>query len=328
MESKMNDYIIEARRVISEEIDALTTLMDEIGDGFIQTIDTIKDTKGKVVITGVGKSGHIARKMAATFSSLGTPSFFLHPDDAMHGDLGMITRDDVVIAISNSGESDELLRIIPNIKMIGAVLIAITNNPNSHLALNSNVLCPIPKVTEACNIRLAPTSSTTVTLALGDAIGVVLSKLQSFEADDFAKYHPAGALGKKLTTTVEDVMHSGDENPVVIYGTTVKNALFEITRKRLGAVSVIDENGKMLGLVTDGDVRRCMDEGRDIHQTLVDEIMTKNPIHIKSGLLAIDALILLQSEEKAFSCLPVVDDNLNAIGMISPTDILKLGIIY
>ena len=225
----MNDYIIEARRVISEEMEALSILRDEIGDGFVQTINTIKDANGKVVITGVGKSGHIARKMAATFSSLGTPSFFLHPDDAMHGDLGMITKDDVVIAISNSGESDELLRIVPNIKMIGATLIAITNNPNSHLAINSNVLCPIPKVTEACNIRLAPTSSTTVTLALGDAIGVVLSKLQCFEAKDFAKYHPAGALGKKLTTTVEDVMHQGEENPTILYGTTVKNALFEIT---------------------------------------------------------------------------------------------------
>ncbi|MDD2285813.1 MAG: KpsF/GutQ family sugar-phosphate isomerase [Paludibacter sp.] len=323
----MDKYISNAIKVIDCEISALEQLKSIVGSGFIQTIEAISSSKGRVVITGVGKSGHIARKIAATMASLGTPSFFLHPDDAMHGDLGMITRDDIVLAISNSGESEELLRIIPNIKLIGALLISITNNEKSKLAIYSEIICPIPKVEEAGSIKMAPTSSTTVTLALGDALAVVLSEINKFKKDDFAIFHPAGAIGKRLTTTVADIMHSGDENATVLSGTTIKSALFCISSKYLGAAIIVDASNKILGLITDGDIRRCMDRNIDIHNTTVDTIMTHHPLTIQENSLAIDALMLMQSSTKRVSSLPVVDGDI-VVGMITISDILKLGIVY
>lgn len=324
----MDDYIEDAINVINIEISALDSLKKIIGDGFIKTIQAIKIQKGKTVLTGVGKSGIIAKKIAATLSSLGTPSFFIHPNDAMHGDLGMITCDDIVIAISNSGESDELLRIIPNIKMIGAKLIAITNNEKSNLALRSDIICPIPKVKEACIMNMAPTSSTTATLVLGDAIAVVLSKIQQFNKENFAKYHPAGTLGKSLTTHVSDVMHCGDENAIILSGTTLKTALFEISSKYLGAAIVVGKCKEMLGLITDGDIRRAIDKGVDIKNISVDDIMTRNPITINENSLALDALMIMQNYKKHLSCLPVIDENNSPVGMITASDILKLGIVY
>ena len=324
----MNSYVNDAKKLIDDEIDALEQLKLIIGDGFIQTIEKISSISGRVVVTGVGKSGHIARKIAATMSSLGTPAFFIHPNDAMHGDLGMITKNDVVLAISNSGESDELLRIIPNIRLIGADIIAITNNPESNLAKHSDILCPIPKVEEAGSIHLAPTSSTTVTLVLGDALSVILSSKLQFKKENFAAYHPAGSLGKKLTTKVIDVMHAGEDNARVLSGTSIKGAIFEISSKRLGATIVVDEENHLLGLVTDGDIRRAMDNDINIYTTPVDAIMTINPTTIQMDVLAINALMLMQKGDRIISCLPVINENHGAVGMITASDILRLGILY
>lgn len=321
-------YLESARDVIDKEIMALEQLKLTLGDGFVKTVDVIYSSNGKVVVTGVGKSGHIGRKIAATLSSLGTPAFFLHPNDAMHGDLGMITKEDVVFAISNSGESDELLRIIPNIKLIGATLIAVSNNSTSNLAKHADIFCPIPKVDEACHINMAPTSSTTVTIALGDALAIVLSDLHQFKKDNFAKFHPAGVLGKRLTTKVSDIMHTDSENAVVHIGSSVKTALFEIAKKGFGSTIVIDSSNVLVGFITDGDIRRAMEKEINITTTLVDEIMTKIPVTISEEALAVDALMMMQQGGRRLSSLPVVNKENNPVGMLTSSDILKLGIVY
>lgn len=322
-ENKM-DKLVEAKRVFDIEIDALQKTRDALDDTFIKILDLIVECQGKVIITGMGKPGHIADKLAATFASLGTPSFRLHPAEAMHGDLGMVSANDVVIAISFSGESDEIVKILPNIKMIGATLVGITGNPKSTLAQASDIVQVLPKFDEACYLGLAPTSSTTSVLCYGDALAVVASGIYGFKDSDFGKFHPAGSLGKKLILKVDDLMASGTKNAKVHESVTLKDAIVELSKKGLGVVSIVDDDDKLLGVITDGDLRRQLEKGADIYSMNVEDVMTKTPTTISVGKLAIDALNMLK--KKNISCVPVLDDD-KVVGTIRLQDIIGVGIV-
>lgn len=290
----------------------------------MQILELVTNCNGKVILTGIGKSGHIASKIAATFSSLGTPAFCLHPADAMHGDLGMISSNDVVIAISYSGESDEVIRILPNIKMIGAVLIAITGNSMSTLAQAADVVQVLSKFKEACYLGLAPTSSTTVSLCYGDALAVVASGIYGFKNVDFGKFHPAGSLGKKLILKVDDIMAKDLNNAVVHESATLKQAIVELSQKGLGIVSVEDNNGFLKGVITDGDLRRQLEKSVNIYELEVNDIMTRTPFTIKKGKLAIEALNKMR--DKNISAMPVLNENI-ICGTIRLQDIIHNGIV-
>lgn len=318
------DKVSEGRRVFNIEINALIKTRDALDHIFSEVLDLIVNCKGKVILTGMGKPGHVAAKLAATFASLGTSSFYLHPGEAMHGDLGMISANDIVIAISYSGESDEIVRILPNIKLIGAALIGITGNPRSTLAEAADIVQILPKFEEACYLKLAPTSSTTAVLCYGDALAVVASGLYGFRDVDFGKYHPAGALGKKLILKVDDVMVRGSDNAKVHVSTTLKDAIVEISKKRLGMVSVVDDEDKLLGVMTDGDIRRQLEMGADIYSLHVEDIMTKTPAVIQSGKLAVEALNLLKGRN--ISCMPVLTGN-KMIGTVTLQNIIGVGIV-
>ncbi|MBR5588708.1 MAG: KpsF/GutQ family sugar-phosphate isomerase, partial [Phascolarctobacterium sp.] len=288
----------------------------------------ILECHGRTVITGMGKSGIIGRKMAATFASTGTPSFYLHPAEGIHGDLGMVTADDVVIALSNSGETGEILNILPSLRRIGAKIIAMVGNANSTLAKNSDVVLDVGVEKEACPLGLAPTSSTTAALAYGDAIALALLQKRNFTASQFAVFHPGGSLGRKLLLTVGNIMHKGEENPLVSAETTVQEALFVITDKGLGAVSVVDEEGKMLGVLTDGDIRRSLSKGVDFLQRSVADLMTKVPKYITADKLAAQALHLMESNQpKPITVLPVLDENKVVIGLLHMTDLVRQGVV-
>lgn len=318
------DRLVEAKKVFDTEIAALEKTRDALDDTFLKILDLVVNCKGKVIITGMGKPGHIAAKLAATFASLGTPSFRLHPAEAMHGDLGMVSANDVVIAISFSGESDEIVRILPNIKMIGATLVGITGNANSTLAKASDIVQVLPKFEEACYLGLAPTSSTTAVLCYGDALAVVASGIYGFKDVDFGKFHPAGSLGKKLILKVDDLMAKDDKNAKVHISMPLKNAIIELSKKGLGAVSVVDDDGKLLGIITDGDLRRQLEKGADIYGMKVEEIMSSNPFTVEKDRLAIDALKIMK--DKNISCL-IVTENAKAIGTIRLQDIIGVGIV-
>lgn len=318
------DKIAEGRRVFNIEIEALMKTRDALDHTFSEILDLIVSCKGKVILTGMGKPGHVAAKLAATFASLGTSAFYLHPGEAMHGDLGMISADDIVIAISYSGESDEIVRILPNIKLIGAVLIGITGNPGSSLAETADIVQILPKFEEACYLKLAPTSSTTAVLCYGDALAVVASGMYGFRDVDFGKYHPAGALGKKLILKVDDVMVRGSDNARVHVSTTLKDAIVELSRKRLGMVSVVGDEDNLLGVITDGDIRRQLEKEADIYSLRVENIMTKTPVVIQSGKLAVEALNLLK--RRNISCVPVLTDN-KTIGTVTLQNIIGEGIV-
>lgn len=318
------DKLREGKRVFDIEIDALAKTRDALDENFIIILDMITSCKGKLVITGIGKPGHIATKLAATFASLGTPSFYLHPGEAMHGDLGMISADDIVLAISYSGESDEIVRILPNIKMIGARLVGITANQQSTLAKMSDMVQILPKFEEACYLGLAPTSSTTVELCYGDALAVVASAVYGFDNADFGKFHPAGALGKKLILKVEDLMAQGDKNAVIAIESSMKDAIIELSKKGLGSVTVIDEEEKLLGIITDGDLRRQLEKGVDVYSLSVNEIMTKYPTVIEGEKLAVEALRKLK--ERNLSCMPVLNGG-RVVGTIRLQDIIGVGIV-
>ena len=318
------DKLEEGKRVFNLEIEALKKTRDTLDDTFIRILDLVTCCKGKVIITGMGKPGHVGRKIAATFSSLGTPSFFLHPAEAMHGDLGMVSESDLVIAISYSGESDEIIRILPNIKMIGATLVALTANANSTLAHAADIVQVLPKFKEACYLGLAPTSSTTVEQCYGDALAVVASGIYGFKDADFGKFHPAGSLGKKLILKVDDLMSSGEYNAKVYDGGTLKDAILELSMKGLGAVSIVNDSERLIGIITDGDLRRQLEKGVDIYSLEVRDVMTENPVTINSGKLAVEALRLLKG--KNISCLPVIDSE-KLIGMIRLQDIIGCGIV-
>lgn len=318
------DRLLEGKRVFDVEIAALQKTRDTLDDTYLQILDFITKCSGKVIITGMGKPGHIAAKLAATFASLGTPSFCLHPAEAMHGDLGMVSSNDVVIAISFSGESDEIVRILPNIKMIGAKLVGITGNSESALAKASDVVQVLPKFEEACYLGLAPTSSTTAALCYGDSLAVVASGVYGFKDSNYALFHPAGSLGKKLILKVGDLMESGEKNAKVHINVPLKDAIIELSKKGLGAVAVVDDDDNILGIITDGDLRRQLEKGVDVYKLKVEEIMSKNPSYVSMDILAIEALSMLK--KKNISCLLVADSG-KAIGIIRLQNIIGVGIV-
>lgn len=317
-----------AAQVLRDEAEAVLDLIGKLNGQFTEAVRLIEASRGRVILTGMGKSGHIARKVAATMASTGTPAFFLHPAEAIHGDLGMVTEADVVVAYSNSGETAEILNILPSIRRIGAKLIAIVGNLDSTLARDADAVLDAGVKREAGVLGLAPTSSTTAALALGDALAISIMEKHHFTADQFAVFHPGGSLGKRLLMTVDMAMHKGADNPVIAETASVKDALFVMTAKGLGAVNVIDEEGHLKGLMTDGDVRRGLNQGPDFLSRPVGEVMTKAPLFITPDKLAAAALHLMDDHKpNPITVLPVVDENHVAVGMIHVTDLLRQGVM-
>ncbi|MGN0462176.1 MAG: SIS domain-containing protein [Ruminococcus sp.] len=317
------DILEDGKKLFDVEIQAMEIVKNALDERFVEIVKLICDCTGKVVITGMGKPGHIGTKIAATMSSLGTPSFFLHPAEAQHGDLGMLRDNDVVIAISFSGESEEVTRLIPNVKLIGAKLVGISGNESSTLIKNSDYSFVFPPFKEACAMNLAPTSSTTVALAFGDALAVCASRIYGFNEKNFALFHPAGSLGKKLVTKVADLMKSDDKNSVVKVGTSLKDAIVEMSNKALGIVNVVDGD-KLVGVFTDGDLRRALANSIDVYNITIDELMINNPKTTTSDIMAIEALKIMN--DKNISALPVVDDG-KLVGTIRINDITGMGIV-
>ncbi len=321
----IRDKAIETLRIEAAAIEALIGRIDE---EFISATETIMNCRGRVAVTGIGKSGHIGRKIAATLSSTGTPSFFMHPAEAYHGDLGMLTERDILIAISNSGESSEIVNILPVVRRIGAEIIAMCGKRSSTLGKNCDYFIDISVEREACPLGLAPTASTTATLAMGDALAMALMDEKKFTSADFALFHPGGALGRKLLLTVGDVMHSGEDNPIVRIGATAKDALFEMTAKGLGAVSVVDEHNKFVGLVTDGIIRRALEKSRSFIDEPVEHIMFTQPLIISANKLAAAALSVMEKHKpRPVTVLPVIDEKNFPVGMIHLTDLLRQGVV-
>ncbi|MCJ8147470.1 KpsF/GutQ family sugar-phosphate isomerase [Acinetobacter sp. A3.8] len=319
------DFIESALETLQIEQQALKILSQQIDQRFVDACEIILKCKGRVVVTGMGKSGHIGRKMAATLASTGTPSFFMHPGEAGHGDLGMLVRGDVLIAISNSGKSDEIMMLMPLIKHLDVPLITISADDTGPMPQNANVALTLGKAQEACPLGLAPTSSTTATLALGDALAVALLEARGFTADDFARSHPAGALGKRLLLHVTHLMHTGDELPTVSANTPLNKALYEMTNKRLGMTTIVDEDHKLLGIFTDGDLRRLLDHEQQLSLDVpVSEVMTKNPFTINANARAVSALDSLK--EKKINQFVVVDDQDKVVGVISMHDLISAGV--
>ncbi|SEI56329.1 arabinose 5-phosphate isomerase KdsD [Paraburkholderia diazotrophica] len=314
-----------ARDVLDIEADAVRSLRDHLDDSFVEAIDFILGCRGRVVVSGIGKSGHIARKLAATLASTGTPAFFVHPAEASHGDLGMVTAEDVFIGMSNSGESEELVSILPLIKRLGAKLIAMTGRPTSSLARLADVhlYCGVEK--EACPLNLAPTASTTAALALGDALAVAVLEARGFGEDDFARSHPGGALGRRLLTYVRDVMRTGDQMPMVLSGSTVRDALFQLTAKRMGMTAIVDENERVKGIFTDGDLRRVLERDGDFRALPIESVMTHGPRTIGPDRLAVEAVELM--ERHRINQMLVVDETGKLIGALNMHDLFSKKVI-
>jgi arabinose-5-phosphate isomerase len=319
-----DQFIQVARRTIAIERDAIGALHDKIDEQFYLACQAILACTGRVIVTGMGKSHHIGSKIAATLASTGTPAFFVHPGEASHGDLGMITRSDVVIAISYSGSSTEILMLLPLLKRMGVPLISMTGKPESPLARAADYRLNVCIDAEACPLDLAPTSSTTCTLVMGDALAIALLEARGFTAEDFAFSHPGGALGRKLLVKVEDLMHRGDELPQVRPDTLLPAALVVMTEKGLGLTTVVDEQGELLGIFTDGDLRRSVDHGTDINHATMAEVMNRSPKTIHKEMLAAEALGLM--EDKKITAL-VVEENHHPVGVIHMHDILRAGVI-
>ncbi|EJB8434881.1 KpsF/GutQ family sugar-phosphate isomerase [Acinetobacter baumannii] len=319
------DFQSSALATLRIEQQAIDVLATQIDDRFNRACEVLLQCKGRVVITGMGKSGHIGRKMAATFASTGTPSFFMHPGEAGHGDLGMLVRGDVLIAISNSGKSDEIMMLMPLIKHLGVPLITISRDDKGPMPQNADIALTLGESDEACPLGLAPTSSTTATLVLGDALAVALLEARGFTADDFARSHPAGALGKRLLLHVKHLMHTGDELPKVSPNTPMNQVLYEISNKRLGLTTIVDEQDHLLGIFTDGDLRRLIDKQQGFDVNLpVSEVMTKKPSTISQEARAVEAL--QQLNQKKISQFVVVDDQNKVIGVISMHDLIQAGV--
>jgi len=318
------DYVADMKEVFETEINALVRLKDSMGTNFADAVEMILACEGRVIVTGIGKSGHIGKKIVATLASTGTPSLFLHPAEGLHGDLGMVTGDDVVIAISNSGESEEVLRTLPSIKRIGAKVIALVGDETSTLADKSNIVLSYGKVDEACPLGLAPTTTTTLTLVIGDAIAVALLKARNFKPENFALYHPGGSLGKKLLLTVQDVAGESAVNPIAEPEDSVKEVLFKITETGLGAISVVDKNGKIIGILTDGDIRRQLTITNDILAKPVSEILNPNPKTVQYNTLAAEALKLM--EEHKVNVVPVVNESNEPLTMIHMQNLTRVGL--
>ncbi|WP_077284521.1 KpsF/GutQ family sugar-phosphate isomerase [Cognaticolwellia aestuarii] len=314
-----------AQNVIKIEQQAIAELTQFIDDDFVKACELMFNCQGRVIVIGMGKSGHIGGKIAATLASTGTPSFFVHPGEASHGDLGMITLDDVVLTISNSGETGEVLAIIPVIKRLGAKLIAMTGNPDSTLAKLADTHVCVKVSQEACPLGLAPTSSTTATLVMGDALAVALLNARGFTADDFALSHPGGSLGKRLLLRLVDIMHKGERLPTVATNAKIKDALVEMSLKGLGMTAIVDDNSQLMGLFTDGDLRRILDAQINIHQDSITSVMTKNPYVAQQDMLAAEALKIM--EDKKINGLIIVNDNNQPIGAMNMHDLLKSGVL-
>lgn len=311
--------------VLDTEADAVRSLRDRVDATFVQACHYMLECEGRVVVTGMGKSGHIGSKIAATLASTGTPAFFMHPGEASHGDLGMITPQDVVLALSNSGETSEIVTILPLIKRLAVPLIALTGNPRSTLARAASAHIDVSVAQEACPLGLAPTSSTTAALAMGDALAVALLEARGFTAEDFARSHPGGRLGRRLLLLIEDLMHTGDRIPRVPPNAPLREALLEMSRKGLGMTVIVDDDDKLLGIFTDGDLRRSLDRGVDIHTTVVMDVMTRGGRSTHRGQLAAEALTMM--EEHKISALPVVDDEGRLVGALNMHDLLRAGVV-
>jgi len=324
---KSRQALKRAADVLRIESDGILSMIERLDESFIHAIELLRDCRGKVVVTGLGKSGLICRKIAATLASTGTPAFFLHAGDGVHGDLGMVMKGDVILALSNSGETDEILKLLPHFTLNGIKLIAMTGNPESSLAKAGDVVLNVG-VKEACPLGLAPTASTTVALAMGDALAVVLLEEKGFKEADFALRHPGGVLGRKLFLRVEDLMHRGDQLPLVRHDTLLKEALFEITSKRLGVTGVTDAAGRLIGVITDGDLRRGLQRhGDGILSKRTEELMTAHPRTIAKEVLAAQALSEMEENpQRPITSFFVLDDGQMPIGIIHLHDILKTGI--
>ena len=319
------DFAAAGRRVIAIEADGLAAIGARIDGAFSAACRAMLACRGRVVCTGMGKSGHVARKIAATFASTGTPAFYVHPGEAGHGDLGMITEADVVLALSYSGESDELLMLLPVLKRQGNLLITMTGKPQSSLARAADVHLDVSVPAEACPLALAPTSSTTASLAMGDALAVALLDARGFTADDFARSHPAGSLGRRLLLHITDVMHSGDDLPRLDAGASLSEALVEMSRKRLGMTAVVDADGVLIGLFTDGDLRRALDSELDVRSAKIAEVMTRSPRTIGADQLAVEAARLMETHK--INGLVVVDDAGRAVGALNIHDLLRARVV-
>jgi arabinose-5-phosphate isomerase len=317
------DILAESKYVFETEVHAINLVKDALDESFVKIVELISQCTGKVIVTGMGKPGHVSRKISATMSSLGTSSFFLHPAEALHGDLGMVSPNDIVMAISYSGESEEIKHILPNIKIIGATLIGISGNSNSTLIKYSDYSFVLPKFKEACSMNLAPTSSTTVEMVLGDALAVSLSKIYGFREHNYALYHPAGSLGKKLLIKVNDIMHYGENNATVKTGTILKDAIIEMSTKAIGIINIVNDKDELVGVFTDGDLRRTLAREVNVYGLSVDDVMVKTPINIDHDMLAVDALKLMKDNN--ISALPIIKD-LKLIGTVRVNDILGAGI--
>lgn len=323
--NQTRDLIDSAQRTIRLELEAVQELLPRINADFIKACELILSCKGRVVVVGMGKSGHIGNKIAATLASTGTPSFFVHPAEASHGDMGMITKDDIVLALSNSGSTAEIITLLPLIKRLGIRLISMTGNPDSPLAKAADVNLDARVSQEACPLNLAPTSSTTASLVLGDALAIALLEARGFTAEDFAFSHPGGALGRRLLLKVENVMHKGEALPCVQRGTSLRDALLEMTQKGLGMTVILEEDGRLAGIFTDGDLRRALDKGIDVRDARIDDVMTPHGKTIRAEMLAAEALKIM--EDNKISALVVVDGNDRPIGAFNLGDLLRAGVM-
>lgn len=322
---KKHDFISLAKAVINAEVEAIEALIERLDNDFVKSCEAILACKGRVIISGMGKSGHISNKIAATLASTGTPAFFVHPGEALHGDLGMITGEDVVVAISNSGTTEEVLTLASLVKRLGAVVIGMSGDKQSPLAEISDFHLDIAVEKEACPMGLAPTSSTTVTLVLGDALAIALLEARGFTPEDFARSHPGGRLGKRLLVHVSDIMHSGDQIPLCLPETSLNEAILEMTGKKLGATLVVDAENHLFGIFTDGDLRRAFNQGIDLKQITVGEIAHQNCIATRADELGINVVNLMQ--DKQITVLPVTDESNKVMGIIHMHDLLKAGIV-
>ena len=318
-------FLASGRRTVSIEQQAVAALHDRIDQDFAKACSILMNCRGRVIVTGMGKSGHIANKIAATMASTGTPSFFVHPGEAQHGDMGMITSDDVVIALSNSGGSSEVVTLVPLFKRLGVPMIAMTGNPQSTLAVEADAHIDTSVSQEACPLDLAPTSSTTATLVMGDALAIALLEAKGFTAEDFAFSHPGGSLGRRLLLKVSNIMHTGDRLPITEEHSELRHALMEVTSKGMGLTAVVNSDRQLKGIFTDGDLRRTLDQGLNPSTTLVEDVMTTNCVTISADILAAEALKIM--EDHKINGLICVDEQQRPVGAINMHDLLKAGVI-
>lgn len=320
------DILSEIIKVIDIEMRGIQNLKNHVNASFEKAVKEIYHCRGKVVLSGMGKSGIIAKKIASTMSSIGTPATFMHPAEGMHGDIGMMTADDIFIAIGKSGESSELNSILPAIRNIGVKIIGITGNGKSTLARLSDIILDVGDSKEACPFNMAPTTSSTVTLVIGDALAVVLMRMRGFELDDYALLHPGGRLGRRLTMKVKDIMLKKHDNPVINISDTVKNCIMKISEKQAGAVSVIDDHGKLMGLVTDYDIRKHLEKEENIFTMTVSQIMNSNPIYVYEDDKAFESLEFMQKRERPITVMPVINNSKSVVGMLRLQDLVRAGL--